>query len=252
MTRRSILGIGIDEITLTGAVDHALQRIENRRGGYVVTPNTEIILAARRNRELCAALGEAALSLPDGAGVLLASRILGSTIDERIPGIDFAAALLAKMAEQGRSVFLLGARPGVAERASATLQRTCPGLVIAGTENGFFEQTDETSIIKRINSTSPDLLIVCLGSPKQELWMHRNAPRLQVGLMAGLGGALDVFAGDVKRAPFIWRRLCLEWLFRLLQQPERLKRNLMLPLIIPASISERIHRKKRQLWQTEN
>ena len=244
MTRVSILGTGIDEISKAGAVDFAYQCFEHRRGAYVVTPNTEIVLAARKNRALRAALDAAALSLPDGAGVLIASRILKTPIAERIAGIDFAEALLARMEKQGKSVFLLGAKPGVAERAAEALRESCPGLVIAGTEDGFRGMNDEAALIGRINARSPDLLLVCLGSPKQELWMHRNAPRLKVGLMAGLGGALDVFAGDVKRSPEILRKCGLEWLYRLLLQPRRIGRCLALPLIVPAAIAERIRRKR--------
>ncbi len=244
MTRRSILGTGIDDISLTEAVDIAFQSMENSRGGYVVTPNTEMLLAARQMSALRASLDAAVLSLPDGAGVLLALRILGTPIRQRVPGIDFASCLLAKMAGQGRSVFLLGAKPGVAERAAGFLRKSCPGLVIAGTENGFYRKTDEAAIIERIAAAAPDLLLVCLGSPKQELWMYRNTHRLKAGLTVGLGGTLDVFAGDVKRAPIFLRQCGLEWFYRLLRQPQRIGRCLALPMIVPAALAERIRRKR--------
>ena len=234
----------IDMVSLAEAVDFALDRMDVRRGAYVVTPNTEIALLARKDPTLRAALAEAALSLPDGAGLLLASRILGTPIPQRIAGIDFVSALLERMAGQRRSVFLLGARAGVAARAGEALRRACPGLVIEGTENGFFETKDEAAILARINASSPDLLLVCLGTPRQELWMHQNAPLLKVGLMAGLGGALDVFSGDVERAPESWREHGLEWLYRLLRQPGRIRRDCKLPLIVPAAIAEGIIRKR--------
>lgn len=246
MKEVSVLGTRIDAITLPEAVEYALERMERRRGAYVVTPNTEIVLAARRSGALRSALEAAELSLPDGAGVLLASRILAAPIEERIAGIDFAAALFARMAEQGRSVYLFGARQGVAARASKKLSASFPGLVIAGTESGFFDEKEEPALIARINACSPDLLLVCLGSPRQELWMQRNAPRLRVGLMAGVGGALDVFAGDIGRASEAWRRCGMEWLYRLLRQPSRLRRDLILPLIVPAAIAERIKRKREK------
>ena len=244
MKRVSVLGTEIDTLPLSEAVERALSCMEQRRGAYVVTPNTEIVLSARKNSALRDALDAAALSLPDGAGVVLASRILATPIPRRIAGIDFASALLRRMAEQGRSVFLLGAREGVSVHAAEKLQARYRGLLIVGEAHGFFTSEDEDALIGRINALSPDLLLVCLGSPRQELWMRRNAPRLRVGLMAGLGGALDVFAGDIKRAPETWRRCGLEWLYRLLCQPARLKRDLVLPLIVPAAVAERLKRKR--------
>ena len=251
MKRAAVLGTEIDRISLTGAAEYALALMPQRRGAYVVTPNTEIVLSARRDPELRTALDAAALSLCDGVGVLIASCILGDPIGERIAGIDFASALLSRMAERSMSVFLLGARDGVAARAAEALRSAYPGLVIAGTENGFFDERDEEALIGRIGALSPDLLLVCLGTPKQEKWMYRCAPRLKVGLMAGLGGALDVFAGDVKRAPPRWRRYGLEWLYRLLRQPERLKRDLALPRIVISALRYRIGGKKEK-WQTGN
>ena len=251
MKRSAVLGTEIDRISLTGAVEQALALMAQRRGAYVVTPNTEIVLSARKDPELRKALDAADLSLCDGIGVLIASRIIGDPISERIAGIDFASATLSRMAQRSKSVFLLGAREGVAVRAADALCRAYPGLVIAGTENGFFDAQDEDTLIERISALSPDLLLVCLGSPKQEKWMYRCAPRLRVGLMAGLGGALDVFSGDVERAPPLWRRYGLEWLYRLLSQPERLKRDLALPRIVISALRNRIGGKK-QKWQTEN
>ena len=240
MRQVSVLGTKIDAITLPEAVKFALSCMDERQGAIVVTPNTEIVLRAWKDSDLRAALAAAALSLCDGVGVLIASRILGDPIGERIPGIDFASALLSQMAKRAKSVFLLGAREGVAARAADALQKDFPGLVIAGTASGFFDAESETALIGEINARSPDLLLVCLGTPKQELWMRRCSPYLQVGLMAGLGGTLDVYAGDVKRAPPFWRRCGLEWLYRLLKQPERLKRDLALPQIVFSALRDRI------------
>ena len=251
MKRTLVLGTEIDRISFAGAIELSLELMNERRGAYVVTPNTEIVLSARKNAPLRRAIRCAALSLPDGAGIQIACRILGAPITERIPGIDFAAALLSRMAEEKKSVFLLGAREGVAVRAAAALRAEHPGLVIAGAENGYFDCRDEDALLGRINAASPDLLLVCLGSPKQELWMHRNASRLQVGLMAGLGGALDVFSGDVSRAPQRWRESGLEWLYRLWREPKRIKRDARLPLIVLAAAWNRI-KGERETWQKES
>ena len=240
MRRVPVLGVSVDCPSMTEAVDRARELMRSRGGAYAVTPNAEILLAAQSDPALRAALDGAALSLPDGIGVLLAARILGTPIPQRIPGVDFALALLERMAGEGRSVFLLGARPGVADEAARRLCRSCPGLRIAGTQNGYFSAAQEETLIERINAASPDLLMVCLGSPKQELWMRRSAARLRVGLMIGLGGTLDVLSGRVPRAPACWRRCGMEWLYRLLRQPSRLPRVTPLPRIVSAAILHRI------------
>ena len=131
------------------------------------------------------------------------------------------------MAQAEKTLFLLGAKPGVAESAAQALQERFKGLKIVGTNDGYF--SDDEPIVEKINAVSPDLLLVCLGAPKQELWMQKNAPALKVGLMAGLGGSLDVFAGVVERAPEAWQKLGLEWLYRLKKEPGRIKRMSNLP-----------------------
>ena len=251
MNRLTVLGTEIDSISAAGAVTQALACMDCRRGAYVVTPNTEIVLTAMRSEPLRDAIRKADLSLPDSVGVMIAARILGTPLDERIPGVDFASELLSRMSKEERSVFLLGAREGVAQRAALSLFERYPGLVITGTQNGFFGSEDECGIVDRINTLSPDLLLVCLGTPRQELWMYRNRGQINAGLMVGLGGALDVFAGDVERAPEQWRRYGLEWLFRLIHQPWRIKRDAALPLIVLAALWNRIGG-TRTPWQTEN
>ena len=130
-------------------------------------------------------------------------------------------------------MFLLGAKPGVADAAAEKMRERFPGLVIAGTNDGYFQ--DDDPVVEKINAAQPDLLLVCLGAPKQELWMQRNAPRLRVGLMAGLGGSLDGFAGTVRRAPKWMIRLQLEWLYRLLREPSRIGRMMRLPKFVFAA-----------------
>ncbi|MBR0208195.1 MAG: WecB/TagA/CpsF family glycosyltransferase [Oscillospiraceae bacterium] len=251
MNRTLVLGAEIDVISFAGAIELALGMMNERRGAYVVTPNTEIVLKAKNSPALRKAIRGAALSLPDSVGVMIAGRILKAPIEARIPGIDFAAELLSRMAPEGKRVFLLGAKEGVAARAAEALIAAYPGLVIAGTGNGYFDSREEIALVERINAASPDLLLVCLGTPKQELWMHRNAARLRVGLMAGLGGALDVFSGDVPRAPARWRRDGLEWLYRLLREPRRINRAVKLPLIVFAAACSRI-KGERKTWQRES
>lgn len=236
-----VLGIGFDSVTVDLAAARAYDMISGGEKAYVVTPNPEIVWTSRRNSPLRAALNGAALVLPDGIGVIYGARILGTPLQSgRVPGIEFVSSLFEKMSEHGGTVFLLGAKPGVAETAGICLSEKHPGLVVAGTADGYF--TDSGQVIGQINTVRPDLLLVCLGAPKQELWMAENVSRLNVGLCAGLGGVLDVFAGKVKRAPVFFRKLGLEWLYRIVREPRRLKRSMRLPLFLFAVIWKRIAR----------
>ena len=236
--RIPILGVGFDSLGMMEASDAALALIDRRSRAYAVTPNPEIVWLCRQDSDLVSALSGAALVLPDGVGVVYAAKILGRPLKQRLPGIDFAQEVLGRLAKRGGSVYLLGAKPGVGELAAKTLSENFPRLRIAGVHDGYF--SDDAPVVKAINEAAPDFLFVCLGSPKQEFWMQKNAPHLDVGLMAGLGGSLDVFAGTVKRAPKTWRKLGFEWLYRLFQEPWRLGRMLKLPLFLGMAVIERI------------
>ncbi|NLV86140.1 MAG: WecB/TagA/CpsF family glycosyltransferase [Clostridiales bacterium] len=238
--RIDVLGIGFDSLSMDEAIDRALSAMEGRSSKYIVTPNPEIVMLCRENGELMSAVNEAFMVLPDGIGIVHGARILGTPLKQKISGIDFAQALFSPMAEKKMSVFLLGAAEGIAEEAGNVLSSRFSGLQISGTNDGFFKEEENESIIQRINSASPDLLLVCLGSPKQELWMRENAEKLKVGLMAGLGGSLDVFSGNVKRAPKVFQKLGLEWFHRLIKQPSRAKRMTNLPKFAFAVIGRRL------------
>ena len=240
MNRIDVLGIEFDNTDILEAVERAIRLMEERRHAYVVTPNPEIILESQKNEKLASAVKSADMVLPDGVGVIYASHILGTPIKNRIPGIDFASALMARISENGRKVFLLGAKPGVAELAGERLAERYPGLAICGVNDGYFEEEDTEFIIEKINSASPDLVLVCLGSPKQEICMKNNEELLDTGLLIGLGGALDVYAGVVERAPRKWRSMGLEWLYRLIREPKRIKRMVKLPGVIVAAAWRRI------------
>ena len=228
--RIDVLGVGFDNLTMTEAVSRGAALLEEPGCHYVVTPNPEIVEVCRGNPAAMQAVNGADLVLPDGIGVIYGAKILGTPLRAKLPGIDFAAALMTQMGREGKSVFLLGAKPGVADAAGEKLRERFPGLVIAGTNDGYFQ--DDDPVVEKINAVQPDLLLVCLGAPKQELWMQRNAPRLRVGLMAGLGGSLDVFAGNVKRAPKFFQKLGLEWFYRLIKEPKRIGRMMKLPLFL--------------------
>lgn len=236
--RIDVLGVKIDNTNIPDAVERAMRLMETHEAAMVVTPNSEMLLRARQSKIFRATLNSADLVLPDGVGVIMASRILGTPIRERVAGVDFASALLARMSDTGKSVFLYGGRPGIAEAAAINLVSRYPGLKIVGMNDGYY--TSDEDIIDRINAVSPDFLMVCLGSPKQERWMYENAPVLDVGVMAGLGGTLDVLSGTVQLAPKKWRELGFEWLYRLIKQPKRIKRVIKLPLILICAFWRRL------------
>ena len=236
--RIPVRGVGFDRLTLAEAARRGEELLADPGGHYVVTPNPEIVWQAGTMPELREALNGADMVIPDGIGVIYASRILGTPLPERVPGIELAGELLSCCAEQDLPVYLLGAKPGVAERAGENLQKTYPGLRIAGCGDGYFRE--DGPVLEAIRASGARLILVCLGFPKQELWMAAHRDELGQALMLGVGGSMDVFAGDVKRAPEVWRRWGLEWLYRLLSQPSRLGRMLKLPVFLLSVIWERL------------
>ena len=232
----NILGVAFDALTLGEAEERADALLCSGAGGYIVTANPEIVLRCREDAAYAAAVNGAKLVLADGVGDLCAARILGTPLPGRVAGADLVPRLLARLAERGGSVFLYGARPGVAERAGESLQSACPGLRIVGTENGYI--SDETALLEALEREKPDLLLLGLGAPRQELWMAENRQKINA-VMIGVGGLLDVFAGDIPRAPEAWQRLGLEWLYRLLREPRRFKRVIRLPKILFLALRER-------------
>lgn len=228
--RVDVLGVGFDNVTMDEAVSRAVKFLEGDQARYVVTPNPEIVEVCRENPAARAAVNGAALVLPDGIGVIKGAAMLGTPLKGKVPGIEFAAGLLGKLAKEGRSVYLLGAKPGVAELAGKRLSGQYPGLKIAGTHDGYFQE--DAPIVEDIRASGADVVLVCLGAPKQEKWMAKNGADTGAHLLCGLGGSLDVFAGVVERAPKFWCDHGLEWLYRLLKEPRRAGRMMKLPLFL--------------------
>ena len=222
-----VLGVKFDNVTMDEAVEAAFELQGARRAAYVVTPNPEIVMLCRADPDAMAAVNGASLTIPDGIGVIYGSRILKTPLKEKVGGCDFSLRLMEKMDAAGRSVFLLGSKPGVAEKAQEELQKRFPRLRFVGTNDGYFR--DDAPVVEKINAAAPDLLMVCLGAPKQEKWMHDHADGLNVGLMIGAGGSLDVYAGTVERAPAAWCNAGFEWLYRLLKDPKRIGRMMAIP-----------------------
>ena len=233
-----VMGVSFDDLTMDEAVGRGLELARGEGFGYVVTPNPELVMMARKDPDYAERLAGASLTLADGVGVIYAAKILGRPLKGRVPGVDFAGNLMAEMAQQGLKLFLLGAKPGVAEQAAENLKEKYPGLVICGTHDGYFQEDEP--VVEEIRASGADVLFVCLGAPKQENWMAQNGPRTGVHLAIGLGGSLDVFAGTVKRAPKGWQKLGLEWLYRLIKEPKRIGRMAKLPLFLFQAMGARI------------
>lgn len=226
----NILGVKVDKVNIEQASDIIMGFIdEGRNAKAVYTPNSEIVMQGYRNKEMRDILNDAAILTADGIGVVYASRILKNPINERCAGFDVACSLLEKMGKAGKSVYLFGSKPGVAETAAENIRSRFPGIVISGCADGYFDDDKEKKIIEDINSKSPDVLFVCLGAPKQEQWIHRYKSQLNCKVCMGLGGSLDVFAGTVERAPEFYQKHGIEWLYRLVKQPKRFFRMLDLP-----------------------
>lgn len=233
-----VMGVQFDNVTLAEAVAAGMALTEGPECSYLVTPNSEIVYECRKTEGLTEVLNGAALVLPDGIGVVYASRILKRPLKEKVAGVDFAAALVGELARTGKSLFLLGSQPGVAELAAEKLRERNPGLRIAGTHDGYFKE--DGPVLEEIRASGADVVFVGLGAPKQELWMAKNGKATGASLLAGLGGSLNVFAGVTQRAPDPWIRLGLEWLYRLLKEPWRFKRMCRLPLFLCSAVGARL------------
>ena len=228
--RIPVLGVGFDNVTMEQAVAEGVRLMNTEGAHYVVTPNPEIVETCQADSEAMEAVGRADLVIADGIGVVYGARILGTPLKERVPGVEFAQHLMGKMAESGKPLFLLGAKPGIAELAAEKLRAAYPGLRIVGTHDGYFQ--DDGPVLAEIRESGADVVFVCLGAPKQEKWMLRNGGATGAHLLVGLGGCLDVFSGTVQRAPEIFQRLGLEWFYRLLKNPSRVGRMMKLPLFL--------------------
>ena len=228
-----ILGCRVDDVTLDEAVALCDSFIQAGRIAQVVTPNAEILRAAQRDAGLRELINRSALSIPDGAGLLLAGRLLGTPLRAQVTGTDLGYRLAALGRERGYRLFLLGAGPGVAELAADRLVRLYPGLRVAGTFAGTPEPSTDAEARAAVAAARPvDILLVAYGAPYQERWIARNQADLGVPLALGIGGGLDFMAGRVRRAPAWLRRLGFDWLFRLAVQPWRWRRQLALPVFV--------------------
>lgn len=242
--KTDILGVGFDDLTPEEMLDAGAACLAAPGFHYAVTPNPEFILAGRRNPAFLAALNAADLSMPDGVGVVYAAKILGRPLKGRVPGIEFAQGMAARLARTGGRLYLLGSKPGVAEEAGRRILEQHPNIVLCGVHDGYFQDSDP--VAREVAQAQPDLLFVCLGAPKQEKWIARFGLLTGAKLAIGLGGALDVFAGNVERAPEQWQKLGMEWAYRLVKEPKRIGRMAKLPLVLVKAAGRRASGRGKQ------
>lgn len=243
MSKINVLGIHYNNVTIDEAADEIYSLVKLHKGGYVVTPNAEIAEESFKQPELKKAICEASVVLPDGAGVVLASKILSTPLVARAAGFDVSKVLLKKLAENQNRLFILGSNPGTADVAAENIKRDYPGIIICGTHHGYFK--DDAEVIHLIKEAEPDVIFVALGYPRQEIFMKNHHSEFN-GVMLGVGGSVDVFAGFVKRSPDFFIKHNIEWLYRLGCQPSRFIRMLKLPKYILRAVFWKISGTKKK------
>lgn len=233
-----ILGCRVDAVGRDAAVARVVELAHGSEPSLVVTLGTEMVMEARRNARFRGTIDGAAFVVCDTVGLLLASRLRGGPLRERVTGVELLEALAARSARGDLRFFLLGGRGETAERAAAALRARFPGASIAGTHDGYFDDSRSREIAAAVRASGANVLLAGLGSPKQEMWMAEHLSASGCGVGIGIGGALDVLAGNVERAPRAWQRIGLEWLYRLAREPRRWRRQLALPAFAALALRE--------------
>ncbi len=236
--KETYLGVDVSPLTYEGILSEIKTKIVQNEQSTIIAVNPEKIIAAQRNSEVKTLINNSTFQIADGVGVLLASKLKSGKITSRVTGVEMMGALLNFATAEGHPVYFYGAKEEVVTKAIAEIQKERPTIQIAGYTNGY--EKDEASLVHRINNSDAKILFVALGSPKQELWIKRNLTNLpNVLVFQGVGGSFDVFSGTVKRAPALFRKFGLEWFYRLVSNPSRLKRQMNLPVFLLKVLKER-------------
>jgi len=225
--KETVLGIQVNTETYDELIEQIFDRIEKKEKSLIVAINPEKIMKAKDDPALKKLLNEAEFQIPDGIGVILASKLQKGNIIERVTGIDMMMRICEEAAKKQKRIFLYGGKPGVAASAAEKLKELYPGIQIAGIQHGY--EKDNAKVVANINEAKPDILFVAMGSPKQENWINANRDQLYPIIYQGVGGSFDVLAGNVKRAPEFFQKIGLEWFYRLMLEPKRIKRQMALP-----------------------
>lgn len=227
-----ILEVNIDRLDMQGAVERVKNLLKKDDPSLIVTPNSEMLAAAAEDAELARILNSADLAVPDGAGVILASKIMGQKLPERVAGYDLITELFAQLENEDCSFYFLGSKPGIVDKSVTELKKRHPNLNIAGYHHGYLDKDLQQKVTAEINEKEIDLLLVGMGVPLQERFLEKNLAGLNVKAAVTVGGSFDVIAGEVERAPIWMQKAGLEWFYRLVQEPSRFGRMLLLPKFI--------------------
>jgi N-acetylglucosaminyldiphosphoundecaprenol N-acetyl-beta-D-mannosaminyltransferase len=233
-----ILGCRLDPIEADDAVSRIVSYARDRVGAQVVTLGTEMVVYAQRDEQFRNVVNASTLSLCDTVGLLTVARRRGAALRDRVTGVELIERLCGRASQEGLGVYFLGGEEGVAADAAAILEARHPGLLVAGTHNGYFEEDASADVAAEIRSSGANLLFVGLGSPRQEYWLAQHLAQTGCGAGIGVGGSFDVIGGRIERAPRWMRRLGLEWLYRLIREPRRWRRQLALPRFVWLTLLE--------------
>lgn len=237
MDKIDIMGIRIDNVTMEKVVSLCNTKINNKEKYVIFTPNTEFIMMAKDDDEFKNYLNSSDINIPDGIGLIYASKIRRKPLYEKVAGYDLSCNLIKLADENNMKLYIVGGKPGVAEKAKEKINEKYSNINVVGTNDGYFKGThlglpgheEELKVIDDINSKSPDILFVGFGAKKQEQWILENKDKINCKIFIGNGGSIDVLAGNVKRAPDIYIKFGLEWFYRLIKEPKRIKRQVLLP-----------------------
>lgn len=242
--RLRVLNVPVDVIDMKGAVKYIDNLIQdNKKRGYILAVNPEKVIILQKDLSLKQMFENATLLIPDGIGVILALRLLYRIKISRVPGADLMENICKESAKKEYKIFIYGAEEKVNRIAAEKLQRKYPGLKIVGRSNGYIPESQTNSLIKKINDSKADILFVALGSPKQEKWIQKYLPKINVKICQGIGGTLDTIAGTKKRAPKFFQKIGLEWFYRLIKEPRRIYRQVSLVVFIFKVIKEKIFKR---------
>ena len=232
MEKVDILGVKFNNVSMDEAIQTCEAFLKKDTGNLIVTPNPEIVMKAKDDGEFKEVINSAELVIPDGIGIIKAGKILNTPLKERVAGYDLICNLLEKYSDGSASFYFFGSKPGFANEAKEKIEKKYPNIKILGTHTGYFKPEEESVIIDEIRKLKPDILLVGIGFPRQEKLIDRYKSEGFFKIGIGCGGSIDVLAGEVKRAPKLFIKLHLEWFYRLLKEPTRFKRMLVLPQFI--------------------
>ena len=230
----SILGVPIDAVTRdeAGIITEDLIEKSNKSCKMIFAPNVEFIMYAQKDKEFFDILKQSSLSTPDSIGVIIGAKLQKKSFPERIPGQSYFRKIIELSNEKGYSIYLLGGKPGIPEKAKENLEKIFPNVNIVGVHHGYFNENEEEEVIEEINKLQPNVLFVALGAPRQEKWIYNHRNELKVDVATGQGGTYDYEAGKIKRAPVWVQKIGMEWFWRLCREPKRIKRQLVLPVYL--------------------